>query len=218
MRFLAPTLFWLPLFVACHPAPRLGYPPPAWRMMTDARGLVPNPLTVPVANHDFAWDQIVDVVDDYFRIEHEERVKALDEVLTEGRIDTFYQGGATIFEPHLRDSVGPDNRWESTLQTIRRRANLRVIPTGQGYLVEVTVEKQLEALPKPERATSGSAIFRHDGAVDSDKTRDREPALPVRDEMEKRQWIPQGRDPALEQAILAKIADRLGGIPGPSGY
>ncbi|MCA9248645.1 MAG: hypothetical protein KDA42_16080, partial [Planctomycetales bacterium] len=173
------------LAAGCQYAPIPGFPPPSWNAPVDAYGAFPNPLQVPVANHDFAWDQIVDVVDDYFRIEHEQRVRIYEDVLTEGRIDTFPQGGATILEPHRRDSVGSFNRWESTLQTIRRRATLRVIPTGGGYLVDVQVEKELEDLPKPERSTTGSATFRNDGSLDSDETRDREPALPLRAEFDR---------------------------------
>ena len=49
-----------------------------------------------------------------------------------------------MVEPHRRDSVGRYNRWESTFQTIRRRATVRVIPDASGYVVDVTVEKDLE--------------------------------------------------------------------------
>ena len=65
-----------------------------------------NPLFVPVSNQDWAWEQIVDVVDDYFRIERENRVQLVGNVVTEGRIDTFPQVGATWLEPHRPDSVG----------------------------------------------------------------------------------------------------------------
>ena len=107
-----------------------------------------NPLYLPVTNQDWAWEQIIDVVDDYFRVEHENRVQLVGNVLTEGRIDTFPQIGATWLEPHRPDSVGEGSRWESTLQTIRRRAVLRVIPQQGGYLIEAVVYKELEDLPR----------------------------------------------------------------------
>ena len=82
---------------------------------------VPNPVLVPQSNRVLVWEQVVDVVDDYFRIERERRVRLVGNVLTEGLIDTFPQDGATWLEPHLGDTVGSFNRTESTLQTIRRR-------------------------------------------------------------------------------------------------
>lgn len=166
-------------------------------------------IHVPVADRQWAWEQIVDVVDDYFRVEQERQVQVVGQVLTEGRIDTFPQVGATVVEPHRPDSVGRYNRWESTFQTIRRRATLRIIPDQSGYLVDVAVEKELEDLPQPERATAGMASFRNDGSLTS-----------VRDDVVSRTrlspyWVPLGRDPALEQQMLREIQERLGPQGGP---
>ncbi|MBX3424616.1 MAG: hypothetical protein KF688_02950 [Pirellulales bacterium] len=160
-------------------------------------------IHVPVVDRDWAWEQIVDVVDDYFRIEQERQVQLIGQVLAEGRIDTYPQVGATIVEPHRRDSVGRYNRWESTFQTIRRRATLRVIPDQTGYLVDVTVDKELEDLPQPESASAGMASFRNDDSLSSprDETVSRTRLSPY--------WIPLGRDPALEQRILSEIQERL---------
>jgi len=160
-------------------------------------------LHVPVANPDWTWEQIVDVVDDYFRIERERQVQLVGDVLTEGRIDAFPQVGATVAEPHRRDSVGRYNRWESTFQTIRRRATVRVIPDAAGYLVDVTVEKDLEDLPRPEHSTAGAATFRNDSSL---------PSMPAEAVSRTRlagNWIHIGRDPALEQQILSDIQSRL---------
>jgi hypothetical protein len=168
--------------------------------------VVANPLYVPVANHDLAWEHIVDVVDDYFRIERENRVQAVGHVITEGRIDTFPQVGATWLEPHRPDSSGWDNRWESTFQTIRRRAVLHVIPAQGGYLVEAEVEKELEDLPRPENSTAGAATFRNDSSLPSrldegvSRTRLSE------------HWIPLGRDSMVEQQLLAEIRARVAGV------
>jgi hypothetical protein len=105
----------------------------------------PNQIHVPVANRDFTWEQIVDVVDDYFTIQRERQVQIVGDVLTEGRIDTLPRIGATILEPHREDSVGRYNRWESTFQTIRRTATVRVIPDATGYLIDVSVQSLEEA-------------------------------------------------------------------------
>jgi len=164
-----------------------------------------NPLYIPVTNQDWAWEQLVDVVDDYFRVERENRVQLIGNVMTEGRIDTFPQTGATWLEPHRPDSVGAENRWESTLQTIRRRAVLRVIPEQGGYLVEVVVYKDLEDLPRPEHSSAGASTFRHDNSLNS---RLSEGVLRTRFS---KNWIPLGRDPPVEQQILAEIRARIVG-------
>jgi len=126
-------------------------------------------------------------------------------VMTEGRIDTFPQIGATWLEPHRPDSVGRENRWESTLQTIRRRAVLRVIPEQGGYLVEVVVHKELEDLPRPEHSIASSSTFRHDNSLES---RLSEGVLRTR---LSKSWLPLGRDPAIEQQMLAEIRARVAG-------
>ena len=164
-----------------------------------------NPIFVPVSNQDWAWEQIVDVVDDYFRIERESRVQLLGNVVTEGRIDTFPQLGATVLEPHRPDSVGPYNRWESTFQTIRRRGLVRVIPERGGYLVDVAVYKELEDLPHPEQATAGAATFRNDNSLVSRVSED------VRRTRLSEYWIPLGRDVDCQQQILHDIQARLTG-------
>ena len=166
-----------------------------------------NPLFIPVSNHEAAWKEIVDVVDDYFRIAREEPVHAYGGVLTEGRIATRPISGATHLEPHRCDSVGRFNRWESTLQTIRRKANARVVPTAGGLLVEMIVEKELEDLPRPEHSTAGAATFRTDGSLRRSRTE------PTNRSESSDTWIPLGRDPALEQRMLADIRDRLDVAP-----
>jgi hypothetical protein len=170
--------------------------------VTDFGAGGPNQIHVPVANRDWAWEQIVDVVDDYFRIERERQVQLVGDVLTEGSIETWPTIGATILEPHRGDSVGRYNRWESTLQTIRRRATVRVIPDAQGYLIDVQVDKELEDLPSPERSTAGAAVFRNDSSL-AGRTETVGPGMLAG------HWILLGRDPALEQRMLSEIQARL---------
>ena len=55
-----------------------------------------NPLFVPPLDRELLWNQTVDAVDDYFRIEREDRVRLIGGVLTEGRIDTFPMIGSTM--------------------------------------------------------------------------------------------------------------------------
>jgi hypothetical protein len=169
----------------------------------------PNPILVPVGDENVAWDQISDVVDDYFKIAREQRVRRTGDIWTEGRIETVPLDGATVLEPHRKDSVGSFNRWESTFQSIRRRATIRVIPDPNGYLVEVIVLKELEDLAKPEKATAGPAAFNSELTMSSHRLEDY-----VRTHTSQR-WIQLGRDPALEQRILADIHARLNGISVP---
>jgi len=183
-------------------------------------GVVPSStIQVPALNRDYAWDQIVDVVDDYFEIDQEVRVKCIGDQLTEGFIDTFPLTGATLFEPWRRDSVGFHERLESTLQSIRRRADVRVMPNEHGYLVDIVVLKQLEAVDRPIKASAGAATFRYDTSLTRDTEFDPDPirvpgdpARPIGPRATTSGWIDLGRDPELEQAMLQKIQGRLGGI------
>ena len=96
-----------------------------------------------------------------------------------------------------------------TFQTIRRRATVRVIPDSQGYLIDVMVEKDIEDLPHPENSTAGAATFRNDSSIVAEYD---QPVSPVR---LAGNWILLGRDPALEQRILADIQARLSPQPAP---
>ena len=176
----------------------------SWFRPAGAGGPPPleNPLFVPPLDREFLWNQTVDAVDDYFRIEREDRVRLIAGVLTEGRIDTFPITGSTIFEPWRVDSTPGYEKWHATLQSIRRRATVRVIPTDGGYLLDVVVQKELEDLDKPEHATAGGATLRHDGTLV------RQEGAPGRYSVTLG-WIPIGRDLTLEQRILADLTARL---------
>ncbi len=167
-----------------------------------------NPTLLPVADPGVAWETVVDVVDDYFEIDREDPVRTIGQTITEGRIDTFPQTGATLLEPWRCDSVGLAERLESTLQSIRRQATVRVTPTQGGYWVEVAVYKELEDVARPEHATAGAATLRYDETL----RRIEQPvgARPIHEG-----WIPLGRDPALEQQMLADLHARLRATTGP---
>lgn len=182
---------------------------------TGAGRMVENPLFIATGDREYLWFQVVDTLDDYFRIEREERVRLIGEVLTEGRIDTYPQIGGTLLEPWRADSTPGYEKLHATLQTIRRRASVRVIPTQGGYLVEVAVYKELEDLDRPQLATVGTTAVRHDGSLTrGDQIMD--------DQNNTLGWIPLGRDPTLEQRILKNIVARVGdqattALP-PPGY
>lgn len=163
----------------------------------------PNPLYVPATNSEAAWETIAAVMSRYFPIDSEERVQRVGAMLTEGRLQTRWQTGSTIFEPWRRDSAGGFNRWQSTLQTIRRRGTLRVIPAAGGYQIETRVDKQLENLNRPERATAFAASLRNDSALPTDRV------TPIDRTRESDFWIDIGRDEPLEQRILQELNRRF---------
>ena len=129
--------------------------------------LAQNPMYVPLSDREFLWNQLVDTVDDYFDIQNEERVRLVGGLLTEGRIETLPQPGATALEPWRRDSSPGFERWYASLQSIRRRAVVHVRPqTDGGYLVDVAVYKELEELSQPEYSVVTIEGLRHDGTLE----------------------------------------------------
>ena len=168
---------------------------------------VPNPLTVPPYDRTLVMDQVSDELDDYFRIYKEEQIRIVDNVMTEGWIETHPQIGGTIFEPWRKDSTRGFERLHSTLQTIRRFAKVRVIPTGNSYLVDVKVYKELEDKQFPQYSTFSGRQLRHDNSLDID--RNEIDIVPTEG------WIPLGRDFSLEQRILRNIQSRVTQNCGP---
>jgi hypothetical protein len=181
-----------------------------------------NSVVIPPLDAEMVWTKMVDTADDFFKVHSEQRVVFANGVPTEGRIDTFPQTGATLLEPWRADSVGFRERLESTLQSIRRIGTMRLIPDPGGWRIEVVVQKELEHLPRPMRATTGGASFRNDdslyrygtplptlGQQVGDQPR------PVAAPTPNIGWIPLGRDPLLERKMLSKLLERLGVAPLP---
>ncbi len=167
-----------------------------------AETLLPNPLAIPVTDFEFFWNQLIDTIDDYFDVQSEQRVQLVGNVATEGRIETQPQPGATILEPWLWDSTPGFERWQSTLQSIRRKATITVRPQGTHYFVQVVVEKALEDVAEPAQGTPGSTLPRNDTSL-----------LRIQDQQDQVAptlgWIAIGRDLSLEQEILREIMARL---------
>jgi hypothetical protein len=164
---------------------------------------LPNPVFVPTTSPDAAWESMAEAVASIFPIQSERRAVATQGNFVEGAFETPWQTGATIFEPWRRDSAGAFNRWQSTLQTIRRRANVRVVPVSGGYEVGVRVDKQLEDLVRPERATAGAASLRNDSSLPTDRLN------PPSTVLGSERWIDIGRDEPLEQRLLGRIRDAV---------
>lgn len=163
---------------------------------------VPNPAMLPPAEAEFVWSQVVDTVDDYFRIVREQPLQASREVVLEGRIDTAYRTGASVFEPWRKDSTKGFERLHSTLQSIRRRATVTVRPEAGGFAVMVQVEKEIEDVDHAQFASEGVATSRLDASVT--RTADF-----IQDEPTTLGWISLGRDVTLEQQMLQEIIGRV---------
>ena len=179
-----------------------------------------NAVVIPPLDAEAVWMKMVDVTDDYFKVQSEQRVVFANGVPTEGRIDSYPQTGATLLEPWRRDSVGFRERLESTLQSIRRIATMRLIPDPAGWRIEVIVNKELENLPRPMHTTTGAASFRNDDSLYRYGTplptlgqQIGDAPRPVASPTPNIGWIPLGRDPLLEQKMLEKLVQRLGVTP-----
>lgn len=163
---------------------------------------VPNPLDLPAAPDALVWSQVVDAVDDYFHIIRETPVQNADGFILDGRIETAYRNGASCLEPWRKDSTPGFERWQATLQSIRRRAIVTLRPRGPGYTIEVVVQKDLEDVNRNVGSTQSSLGIRHDASIERRGN-------PVEDSPETLGWIPLGRDSSLEQVILRDIFGRI---------
>ena len=154
------------------------------------------PVYVPAGDSTWVWERIVEVLHDYkFAIGRENRL--------EGVIETEYKPGASIFEPWHEDSVGRSQRWESTLQSIRRRVVITFRPAGDGgNFIDVRVDKEIEDLPGIAANSTGAATFGDNKALDRNLDRVVGQSAPS-------SWIPRGRDPALEAVLNNSIHNAL---------
>lgn len=168
---------------------------------------VPNPLELPAVPDDFLWLQVVDTLDDYFRIARQQPVVNRTGYVLEGKIETSYKIAGSVLEPWRKDTPAGFERLQGTLQSIRRRALVTVRPTASGYNVEVIVQKDLEDTDRTQYATESTAGVRHDGSRLS-----RQDSFD--DSPQTLGWIPLGRDSVLENVILN---DLFGRVTQPDG-
>jgi hypothetical protein len=155
-----------------------------------------NPLFVPQGPDGYAlvFDRTYDVIDDYFDIAYSNRF--------DGRIESWPLITAGFVEPWGL----PLDRWqnlEATLQTIRRRAVVQIMPADSGgYHIDVQIYKELEDLPQPIHASTGAAVLRTDNPI--------ERQYEVIDlTVGSHGWIPLGRDAHLEQVLLGRLKECL---------
>ncbi len=174
-----------------------------WKTADDEPTMaMPNPLPVPFYPRELVMDEVSDEVEDYFRIIKEQRVRLTGNILTEGFIDTEPKIGSSILEPWRKDSSAGFELAHASLQTVRRWAKVRVIPSADLYLIDVKVYKELEDLDVPLNSSISGRTIRHDNSLDFNREE-------VVEEAPNRGWIPLGRDYALEQTILTKLEERF---------
>ncbi len=166
--------------------------------------VVENPLFVPGADRELLWEQVVDSVDNYFKIKREVRVRVVGDVALEGHLETFPSDGSTLLEPWRKDSTHGFEKWHATLQSVRRTAMVRVQPVQGGHVIDVVVQKELEDLARPEYASASQMPLRAPQSVQREPVEAMDTSMAVG-------WIPIGRDTSLEQRILKEIHDRAAG-------
>lgn len=170
---------------------------------------VSNPAHIGALDPDFLWRQIIDSLDDYFRIDSEQPVRRSDQSVLEGKVVTFPKVSGTIFEPWRGDASRGPERLQSTFQTIRRTATVRIVPEANGYVIDIKVIKEQEDVDQSQFSTAGSSSQRHDGTI-------------VRNENQLRQlpvtlgWYEIGRDRILEQRLMENILGRITNVEPPS--
>ena len=112
-----------------------------------ANGPIANPIFVAANSGNpesdlFVSERTADVLAKYnFEIDTTNQV--------EGTVATQYKVGSSILEPWHRESIGFDNRLESTLQSIRRKVLVHFVRVEGGYLVSVEALKEMEDRDRP---------------------------------------------------------------------
>ena len=151
-----------------------------------------NALLIPLSSTDATWERAVSVLHrNHFLIARESKL--------EGIIETEYRAGSNVLEPWHSDSVGLDNRLESTLQSIRRKVIISFAQSGADQLmVSVQAHKEIEDVPGPTATYAGGATFSESEFFDRDLNQVLGQSSPSR-------WLPRGRDAHLEARLVAQL-------------
>jgi len=157
-----------------------------------------NPVFVENFDHEFLWSVLVNVIDTHFEIAREMPVRLYGNVLTAGHIHTKPKIGASLAEPWHADSVGFQERFHCTAQTIRRRVEVHVVPESNGYTIEVKAFKELEDNPQTLRAVANASHLQFlDNADEFADKIDVDPSSSG--------WFIIGRDAELENRLLLEM-------------
>jgi hypothetical protein len=197
------TLTTLALSGCHHFWPSQAGPPPPITVAAS------NPAHIGNVDPTFLWQQVVDAVDDYFRIASEQQVRRENNNWLEGRLKTFPEVSGSTFEPWRGDTTRGFERMQSTFETVRRTATVRVIPEVTGYLVDVVVIKEQEDVDQSQFASAGASSQRHDGTIIRNNNQLRQAPVTLG-------WYEIGRDRQLEQKLIDSILGRVTNVEPPS--
>lgn len=161
---------------------------------------------VPTQDHARLWEAIVAGVGETFTIASEEPIRLYDNVISEGRLETEPKIAASLLEPWHNDSVSLGDRMESTYQTLRRKAIVRVSPESDGFLVQVSVLCEMEDLSRPIQSNTSGGLL--PSALPSERVSQSRLGEP-----QSNGWFLIDRDPALEQQLLRQILHRFKNPP-----
>ena len=179
--------------------------------------LLDNPLRLPGANvpadaaagvvvqpgpgqsYPEVFDAVLDAVDDYFPIANANRYEGRilgQPVLAPGLEQPFRRGSPDLYERLL-----------ASFQAYRYRCEVRIKEAHpSGYFVQVIVRKELKDYPAPAGLFTAVPLFGDLSMLGRDQFLVVGPDVtsPISDPADR--WIPKGRETALEQAILERLA------------
>jgi hypothetical protein len=158
-----------------------------------------NPLLLRGVNADVTENVARRALEDLrFEIEYPEA--------SEGHIATRGLTGASWFEFWREDTLGTDQRIESSLHTTRRRVTMAITPVAAGSEIFVKVTKERLTAPNTGPESIGETYSLYGFQIS--KMYERDEIEPTR-----YKWIDVGRDDLLEQEILARLERRLQPLP-----
>jgi len=122
-----------------------------------------------------------------------------------GVITTKYVTSQSVFEFWRHDVDTREDLWESTLNPVRRRVEVDVVPAEQSATNRVSVAVYKQRISSPDRQfNSTGAVYQYFGEVLPSTTgQERVTAADER-------WVDIGRDPAMEQYLLNSILNGAG--------
>jgi hypothetical protein len=157
------------------------------------------PTAVAVTNEDVEpiWDAALSVLR-----KHEFQPERQDRAM--GVIETLPTTSKQWFEFWRRDVAEKYDVAEASLQTIQRKATIRIIRGAGGPTLEVQVDVYRLEESESQVTSASSAIHAFSGALPNAEGR------LTRDPLTRRNWVHLGRDTAMETRLLGSILSRAG--------
>ena len=145
------------------------------------------------AEMDALWDTTLEVLRRYrFHVDRRDR--------TSGVITTLPENSGHWFEFWRQDTVTPYSAVESSVQTINRDVTINISPSNRPDARVLSLKVAKTQLSAPERQVTNAVAARR---IFSQMTPVQSGDVPSREATT--EWIPLGRDPHLEQRMLARI-------------